>query len=522
MSGQLNLKYTWYLFLIPLGYLVLYFYLIWANGPFYLSRIDPDYVYLLNGMNCSVLNFERIGHTDHPGTPFQIFIGLCIDLGYLLSGKDGIVNDVLTRPEFYLRFTSHIMAGLFSLLLIWAGKVGHAKGRVGALLLQTSPFLSAVVLDLSVRIMPDRFGFMLTFLIVVSVLRLLNEQKLNSSKQAIGMGSLTGIAIATKVIFIPVLFVPLVVLKKRFLFVTFLILGFLAGVSPILGRLEDFRNFVDKVMHHDGIYGAGAERIFNMEMIWNNLKLITTVNLSMTLCLSLVLVTLVYKFISKKRFDNDALFLIGYCIAVTIAVIMVAKHFKNYYLVPALIMSGSALFVVYKNWTSQEMRILITGFAFLFGLTSVRSQLQVASIKKTEIEKRRNVENIVNNSRMSSDYFLIKPEWSWGPAKEYGLIFGLSYVRHRDRYEENIRKNLSSILSFEGSDRELRSMRVYAVPDKDIVDKSLLTVDQDGRPAADIISYMESRWELLNIDTLILPNEDLLIRLSTGSQISQK
>ncbi|MBK8506361.1 MAG: DUF2029 domain-containing protein [Saprospiraceae bacterium] len=300
MTVPLKQKYVWYLFIIPLVYLALYFYLMSSHGPFYLSRIDPDYVYLLNGMNCSVFNFDRIGHTDHPGTPFQLFIGLCINLGYIFTGKGGIVNDVLTRPEFYLSFTSHILAILFSLLLIWAGKVGNTQGRVGALLLQTGPFLSAVVLDLSVRIMPDRFGFILTFLMLIILVKLLNEQRPHSIKQTIGIGALTGLAIATKVTFIPVLFIPLLVLKKRLLFLIFLILGFIAGVSPILDRLEDFKNFVNKVIYHDGIYGTGAEHIFNMDIIWANLKLITTTNLSMSLCLILAVVALVQNFNLKE------------------------------------------------------------------------------------------------------------------------------------------------------------------------------------------------------------------------------
>ncbi|MBK8506360.1 MAG: hypothetical protein IPL46_31665 [Saprospiraceae bacterium] len=122
---------------------------------------------------------------------------------------------------------------------------------------------------------------------------------------------------------------------------------------------------------------------------------------------------------------------------------------------------------------------------------------------------------------MASDYFIIKPEWLWGPAKEYGLIFGLSYVRHRDRYEENVRKTLSEVLSFEGSESDLRSMRVYGVPDREIENKSLLMVDQEGRGANEILSYLESRWELTNIDTLALPHRDLLIKVSTGGLKSQ-
>ena len=91
-----------------------------ANGPFYLTRIDPDYVYLLNGLNSGIFRFDRIGHVDHPGTPFQIFLGASIDLIHMFSGRGNVVEDVLTRPEFYMRNSSHILAIVFAFFLLWA------------------------------------------------------------------------------------------------------------------------------------------------------------------------------------------------------------------------------------------------------------------------------------------------------------------------------------------------------------------------------------------------------------------
>ena len=41
--------------------------------PFYSKSSDPEFPYLINGLNCAQLNFNWIGHIDHPGTPFQVF-----------------------------------------------------------------------------------------------------------------------------------------------------------------------------------------------------------------------------------------------------------------------------------------------------------------------------------------------------------------------------------------------------------------------------------------------------------------
>ena len=207
-----------YLLVVPLLYLLLYGYLIILSGPFYLTRIDPDYVYLLNGMNCSIFNFDRIGHLDHPGTPFQLFLGWCIDLIYLLSGKESIVADVLSRPEHYLAWCSDILAVLLFLIMVWAGKIGKKHlGWSGAVILQLSPFFSPVMLDLSLRIMPDRFGFMCVFFLMTTLIDAIYSKTNSHSKSSnLIWGILSGIIAAIKINFLPILFIPFILATNKF------------------------------------------------------------------------------------------------------------------------------------------------------------------------------------------------------------------------------------------------------------------------------------------------------------------
>ena len=53
--------------------------------PFYSKSSDPEFPYLINGLNCAILKFNYIGHIDHPGTPLQIFNGLVIRMTHLVS-----------------------------------------------------------------------------------------------------------------------------------------------------------------------------------------------------------------------------------------------------------------------------------------------------------------------------------------------------------------------------------------------------------------------------------------------------
>ena len=89
-------------YLIPLVSLLAGFWIFSRILPFHVKNIDPEYPYLINGLNCALLRFNMIGHTDHPGTPFQLFCGLIIRLTHLLAGRESIVADVFRRPDFYL------------------------------------------------------------------------------------------------------------------------------------------------------------------------------------------------------------------------------------------------------------------------------------------------------------------------------------------------------------------------------------------------------------------------------------
>lgn len=95
------------IYFIPVISILWSLYLIHLAGPFYLNRIDPEFPYLVNGLNCARLDFSRIGHIDHPGTPFQLLTGIFIRITYWIAGQGTVVEDVITRPEFYLSWPSY-------------------------------------------------------------------------------------------------------------------------------------------------------------------------------------------------------------------------------------------------------------------------------------------------------------------------------------------------------------------------------------------------------------------------------
>src|ERR1700733_2281067 len=90
-----------FLFFLPVVYLILSVSLLIAWNSFYISRPDPAYAYLLNGVNLAGGHME-IGHTDHPGTPVQCFAAIVIFIKHLFTNNIPLYQDVLLHPESYL------------------------------------------------------------------------------------------------------------------------------------------------------------------------------------------------------------------------------------------------------------------------------------------------------------------------------------------------------------------------------------------------------------------------------------
>ncbi len=195
------------IFIIPSLFVVWSLYLFHLYGPFYLSRIDPEYVYLLNGLNCSILDFVRIGHVDHPGTPFQLITGLFIRIVYWAAGHGTVVDDVISRPEFYLGWSSFLLTMLTAGVTLWIGKVVIRNGGnfIDVLILQSSVFLNVILIDLPARYIPDRILLVYTLILVGLCVKYFYEEKYTSRKFAVHSGILMGIGFITKFNFLPIL-----------------------------------------------------------------------------------------------------------------------------------------------------------------------------------------------------------------------------------------------------------------------------------------------------------------------------
>jgi len=115
------------LFVFPAIAILWGIYIFFFFDPFYSRSIDPEFPYLINGLNCAQLRFNFIGHFDHPGTPFQVFNGIVIKITHLVSGKGDIAQDVFARPEHYMNAISTALLLLQAILIFVVGLFGSKR-----------------------------------------------------------------------------------------------------------------------------------------------------------------------------------------------------------------------------------------------------------------------------------------------------------------------------------------------------------------------------------------------------------
>ena len=521
MDQNSNLKHRW-VYIIPGIVIIWSFFLNHLAGPFYTTRIDPEYPYLLNGLNCSMLEFIRIGHTDHPGTPFQMITGLFIRITYWFVGQGSIAEDVIKRPELYLSAASSFLSILTAGVVLWLGKVAlNSKvNTVGVLILQLSVFFTSVLIDIPSRYIPDRILALYTLIFVGFCIKYFYRENYSARRFAIQAGIIMGIGFITKFNFIPMLLVPFVLLSNRkeriTYFASFLITSFLAFI-PIHHKFKDYVTFIIGIVKHDGMYGQGEEQVINIQTFLENILLIFRVNISMSMVLVAVLIFLVILILRsdfRQKFSKEYLMLIAISLVLIVSVVITAKHFKNYYLIPLMSLTGFAIFLIWK--ISQQFKIpslinKIILLAVLILMFIPYAQLYPAfTYKKHQKFHSKLTTDYLKNNISPDDIILIDPSWLPGPYIENGLVYGVSYVGYRHYFYNDYKNTYPNLYTWEGMDKPMSFFRILYADNQALLKsgKNIYVLYSPGRKAPQMIEYLRrnaARFKMdLTIDTVFV------------------
>jgi len=184
-----------------------------AAGPHYLGRnVDPDYAYLFNSLNLA--SGKAPTHIDHPGTTLQLWGMLVLRSVHLFSGHGPFITDVIQRSEFYLAGVFWSLAASYILTLYLLGLTAcRVDGSLIFAVLCQSTILAFTPLAVCLpRVSPEIAILIMCNLLCIRLLKLYQSsmESLLPVGQVLLLGVLSGAAIFTKIVFLPLIILGLI------------------------------------------------------------------------------------------------------------------------------------------------------------------------------------------------------------------------------------------------------------------------------------------------------------------------
>jgi hypothetical protein len=321
---------------------------------------DPEYAYLLNGINIGML--KPVGHTDNPGTTVQLYSAVILRVAYLVQPekKDSFQKFILLNADKYIELERKGLIWLNGLVIFILGVVSwlFLRNTWLSLLLQIMPFTSANLTEhVFTKVSPEPVLLVAVAAMVLLVLRFYFQKKNNEGKSAVYFALVCGFGLATKATFLPLVIIPFLLLdgkavRKRFLMYIFPF--FLLFSLPAIPQYPHMAKWFLGLTAHTGTYGEGGWGVINPIRYINDLAAICVSNpiLFVTLLASaLIIIVTILRSAFREEFKHNLIFrtLTALTAAHLAGILMVAKHYHaNHYLVPELcLMATSWVFIFF-------------------------------------------------------------------------------------------------------------------------------------------------------------------------------
>ena len=350
------------LLILPVVIIFLSLYFKSAKGEYYIFRyFDPSYAYLANGLNLAQLNGSSVGHIDHPGTTVQVICAIVIRIVHALNFQnEDLVQSVFKNPEYYLNYINMAFVFMIAFTLLILGFVIYRLfGNIyAALIFQLSPFFSVIKSYSLTNVSSEPLLIFITLVFISVTMCYVNEGEITKSKNLkyiIGFGIICGFGLVTKVLFFPLVVIPVLLIRKisnKILFIAFTTIAFLIFVFPAISYDNSIRFFmwIKDLILHSGEYGYGEENFVDKAKFINNFRKILVYEPSFTVPYLLTGIIILLQFFKKYRdtirSNKYFILLIGIFITMTIQISIVSKQFALYYMLPVMILSVMTLFIV--------------------------------------------------------------------------------------------------------------------------------------------------------------------------------
>jgi len=497
--------------IIPLMTLIYSILLRNAEGPFYLNTLyDPTYVYLISSLNLSQL--QAPAFVDHPGTPIHVIGAVIVKGLYELTGNSpDIAEDVLSKPEYYIRVMHFFLVLILCISLFLSSKIiyNSSKNIWLSCLFQLSIFTSYTTsYELSV-IAAEIFLIPLEmFLLAYTIKYISDKTNINNNYYVFVFSIICGLGIATKLSFFPVVCIPLIILdgyRKKGLFLIFSIVFFIISLLPAISNFTYLVNWIKRIFIFDGLHGKGNPGIVNFENFLTNLEEIFFAEIYFSISFILILITIIISlfFRFEPKFKIILKFLYAVFVLMTLQTIIVSKHYSLHYIVPALILSIPGIYLCILVWANLKPEILkkfSLNYIFVFLILFTFSYTVISTInnlKKLSGQKDQALKLIEFIEASENGQVVIS---SYGSSsKEYGLSFSTIWAgKQQNKYREIINRLYPNNLYFEYWSNKIYSLSKRTnLKDYFHLDNKIIFLNSFEKSNEQLINYISDN---LNMD----------------------
>lgn len=353
------MRITATLWVLPLAFAALLCAMLAASLPLWqVFNLDPDYYYLFNGL--LVVEGRPPVDMGHPGTPVQVLIGAVLRLMHPFAPTAELVETVLRQPERHLLVATLAIYPFVAAALYVMGRAFlRATGSLWpALLAQSAPFLSMIVPKFALHPKPEPFLIVAAGFLLAASLKAAKAGRLED-RHGVLLGVAMGFGIAIKLQFAVLGVVPLLLLDRRRLFVVYplaTIAAFFVFVAPALPSYDIFLDWWTRVLTHSGAYGTGEASVVDHRNYPRTiLKIFGSKIIMSAVILAQAVVLVAYARMRRRGLlpaDPLARLAVGMILAQVLTVVVVAKQSAAHYLIPALMLTGPTLAVLW-HMTAQ-------------------------------------------------------------------------------------------------------------------------------------------------------------------------
>jgi len=375
------------------------------SGKFYIISTDPEYFHLFNGLNISIFNLA-VDYIAHPGTTLQMIYAWSAHIVNIVEPANGIITNAMNNPEDFIHGANillNILTGL-SIFALGLYTYKYTQNIFLAILLQLMPFSNFKILMISARLLPETVLIAPLILLVLIVVKFLYDEHREEhlKKYLFGFAIIGGLGIAGKLSYLPFLIVPLFLLPSSKLRIKYLLYTFVAIIIfafPVFTHLGKSWDWFGGMLLHSGKWGSGESNIIETAAIPNRLSILYYMDKSLFILMGIAFLQwVIFYFIPYfRRKRNNTTFLVlktmgAFLLAISIAVLLVTKHFAAHYFNPFLLLKFFILYLIIELFLpffkSNKAKLLVTSFVLLIAFSLVIPQVKQLKFSYGQLTKR--------------------------------------------------------------------------------------------------------------------------------------